>query len=140
MGLFSFFKKGKSLDELYDELCKKAYNADIKDDDISLLDEREKVFFVLYTFHLELDNGGIKQFFENSSRVYAPLISEYLEIVKATKHKRLFDEFVSSNNLDLYDSTKWVDTVIMDVYDTFDDEFYKLSELEVHLEVYIENM
>ena len=87
MGLFDFLFKESKLQKKFNYLTDKAYNETIKDDDISQLDDNEKVFFVLYIFNLEIQNGGLCQFFVNSSRAYATLISEYLEIIGALEHK-----------------------------------------------------
>ena len=80
MGLFDFFKmfKPSKIESKYNELMEKAYNALIQDDNISQLSDEEKVFYVVYYFNAEWQNGGLCQFFVNSSRVYAPIIGEYL--------------------------------------------------------------
>ena len=61
MGLFDFlFKEAEDkVQKKFNYLTEKAYNKAIKDDDISQLDDNEKVFFVLYIFNLEIQNGGL---------------------------------------------------------------------------------
>ena len=55
MGLFDFFKmfKPSKIESKYDELMDKAYNTQIHDDDISQLNDNEKVFYVVYYFNAE---------------------------------------------------------------------------------------
>ena len=45
-------------------------------DGFPLLSDPQKVFFALNYLEMEVNNGGLCQFFVNSSRVYAPLISD----------------------------------------------------------------
>ena len=117
MGLFDFLFEESKLQEKFNYLTDKAYNETIKDDDISQLDDNEKVFFVLYIFNLEIQNGGLCQFFVNSSRAYATLISQYLEIIGALEHKMLYDDFVKEN-IDL-DYDKFHQLLIIDYLNCF---------------------
>ena len=89
MGFFDFLfnDSNKSLIETkFDEIADKAYDPAKKDDDIDRLTDDEKVFFVLYLFNMEVQNGGLCQFFVNSTSIYAPLISDYLDKVGARDH------------------------------------------------------
>ena len=60
MGLFDFLFKESKLQKKFNYLTDKAYNETIKDDDISQLDDNEKVFFVIYIFNFSCFN-----FFKN---------------------------------------------------------------------------
>lgn len=147
MGLFKFLNDLflNQMERKYDYLMDKAYNPAINDDDISQLDENEKVFYVLYYFNVEWQNGGLCQFFVNSSRIYAPLISEYLEIVGALEHKKLYDNFIEKNNIDVYNLSFFIHDDISEYKDKhdaypfneFDNEFYKLDQLDDYLEAYM---
>ena len=109
------------------------------------LDENEKVFYVLYYFNAEWQNGGLCQFFVNSSRKYAPLISEYLEIVGALEHKKMYDKFIKENGIDLNDLSffeiddlsEYQNKVEAYPFDQFDDAFYDLGELDDYLETFM---
>ena len=142
MGIFDFFKNFKAPEErqtvqIYDEICDKAYNPQIKDDDLSLLTQDERIFFVVYTFNMEVLNGGLCQFFVNSSRAYAPLISEYLQAVGALSQKQLFDNFIKTNNINLNDlsafkissSEEWGEKLKLYPFDDFDDNFEELDDI-----------
>lgn len=148
MGLLDFLKKFKESDieSKYNYLMDKAYNPKIKDDDLSQLNDDEKVFYVLYYFNAELQNGGLCQFFVNSSRKYAPLISEYLEEVGAIKHKKLYDDFIKDNDININDLSFFEINDLSEYqikansypFDSFDDAFYELDELDDLLKVYME--
>ena len=147
MGLLDFLNNlfSNDMEKKYDALMDKAYNPEIKDDDISQLDENEKIFYVLYYFNAEWQNGGLCQFFVNSSKRYAPLISEYLEIVGALEHKKMYDNFIKDNNINVYDlsffthdeSTEYQDLCNAYPFDEFDDAFYDLGELDDFLEAFM---
>ena len=147
MGLFDFLFEEDKLQEKFNYLTDKAYNETIKDDDISQLDDNEKVFFVLYIFNLEIQNGGLCQFFVNSSRAYATLISQYLEIIGALEHKVLYDDFVKENNLnledlsffDMDDLSEYEEKANSYPFDSFDDAFCELTDIEELLEEFMNN-
>ena len=145
MGLFDFLFEESKLQEKFNYLTDKAYNETIKDDDISQLDDNEKVFFVLYIFNLEIQNGGLCQFFVNSSRAYATLISQYLEIIGALEHKKLYDDFVEENNInledlsffDMDDLSEYEEKANSYPFDRFDDAFCGLTDIEELLEEFM---
>ena len=147
MGLFDFFKmfKPSKIESKYDELMDKTYNTQIHDDDISQLNDNEKVFYVVYYFNAEWQNGGLCQFFVNSSRVYAPIIGKYLGIIGALEHKQMYEDFINNNNIDVYDlsffenrNISFQEKVGSYPFDKFDDAFYELPELDEYLEKYLE--
>ena len=137
------------INNLYEELLGKVYNEITFEEDLSLLDENERVFYVLYTFDLEWCNGGLCQFFSNSSGEFAPYISDYLEIVDAIEHKKLYDDFIKENKINVNDLSffkiedlnEYQDIVNAYPFEDFDDEFSDLEELADYIEkYYIEKM
>ena len=135
-----------NLQKQFDEIADKAYDPAKKDDDINRLTDDEKVFFVLYLFNMEVQNGGLCQFFVNSTSIYAPLISDYLDKVGARDHKLLFDDFVKNNKIDLNDLS-FFDFEDLSEYETkanaypfddFDDALYDLVDLEEFLQTFAE--
>lgn len=137
------------INNLYEELLGKVYNEITFEEDLSLLDENERVFYVLYTFDLEWCNGGLCQFFSNSSGEFAPYISDYLEIVGAIEHKKLYDDFIKENKINVNDLSffkiedlnEYQDIVNAYPFEDFDDEFSDLEELADYIEkYYIEKM
>lgn len=145
MGLFDFLFKRSAVEEKFDYLSDKVYSEIIKDDDLSLLNDNEKVFFVIYLYNLEIQNGGLCQFFVNSSRAYATLISEYLNAIGALDHKKLYDDFVKENNINLLDLSFFDMDDLAEYeakanaypFDSFDNTFCELTELEELLEEFM---
>ncbi len=104
-----------------------------------------RTVYVLGLFDSEIQNGGLCQFFVNSSRAVAPYVSEELKRVGAIEHLNLFEEFVKENNINLSDlesfkvfsirgfkrQTKRFD------FDSFDDKYYELPPLQDKLVAFI---
>ena len=105
----------------------------------------QRYCYALNLLELEVNNGGLCQFFVNSSRAVAPYISEYLGIIGAEDHKTLFDTFVAKNQIDLTDLSSFEIRRTRDFekqavrypFDEFDDAFYRLDTLETPLIAYI---
>ena len=115
----------------------KAYNPDLRDDDISQLNDVEKVIFIVNVFNMEVLNGGICQFFSNSSGQYAPFISECLEKIESLENKKLFDDFVKENNIDLHNLSVFKASDISDYsnrvcklynYEKFDANYVEIDD------------
>ena len=70
------------------------------DDGFAALNRTQKIIYTTYWLELEVNNGGLCQFFTNSSRVTAPFVSEALEAIGATKHKKLYDGFTAKYRID----------------------------------------
>lgn len=106
-----------------------------------------KTVYVLGLFDSEIGNGGLCQFFVNSSRIVAPYVIESLRCVGADEHLNLFEEFITTNNVDVSDlesfkvfskrgyikQTKRFD------FDSFDDKYYELPALQEKVVTYIKN-
>lgn len=110
-------------------------------DGINTLSDSQKIFYVLVCFQTEVDNGGLCQFFVNSTRALAPFISDYLDIIGADRHKTLFDEFTGKYGIDLRDlssfaaedKTEYKKQTGRCPFDEFDKAFYSLEPLYISL-------
>ncbi len=127
----------RSDEELYDDIvCFCEYG--IFDLDNPILNTEKKVVFCLENFESEVNNGGLCQFFVNSSGDCAPYISESLESIGSLNIKELFDSFVSDNGIDVNDLSSFKVSSIDEYnlqtkkydYDNFDNKFYE--DLEFH--------
>ena len=119
-------------EEFYDaieSICEDAVY-DIKEANLT---NEQKIVYSLNKFESEVNNGGLCQFFVNSSRECAPYISEALAAVGAFELKILFDNFINTNNIDVNDLSSFkissideykVQTERFD-FDSFDDKFYE---------------
>ncbi len=98
----------------------------------------KRVFYIVNYFDMEIQNGGLCQFFVNSSREVAPYILECLETIGATSYATLLSDFVTKNDISLDDLSSFI-TEDIDEYeeqterypfDDFDDAYYELYEKE----------
>jgi hypothetical protein len=67
------------------------------DDGMSVL---ERTARAVYYFDLEYQNGGLCQYFANSSRTTAPCLEEALRVVGAEMCADIYQKFLSVNNID----------------------------------------
>ena len=109
------------------------------------LSQPEKLVFAIDYYTLELDNGGLCQFFVNSSRIAAPYVSEYLGTLGATDHKALYDAFVLNNGIDLNDlssfniddASEYLRLYESYPFEEYDGAFYQLPHLNTYLVKYV---
>lgn len=114
-------------------------------DGYNSLNQFQKIYYAINYYDMEVQNGGLCQFFANSSRAVAPFISGCLETIGAFEHKKLYDDFVEQNRIDLTDLSSF-DVEDMSEYqkqterypfDVFDNAFYDLPPLEGYLLEYV---
>ena len=101
------------------------------------LTDEQKFVYSLNKFEAEVNNGGLCQFFVNSSSECAPYVSDALAIVGAIELKTLFDNFISENKIDTNDLSSFKISSIDEYeaqterfdFDSFDDKFYEDENL-----------
>ena len=101
------------------------------------LTDEQKIVYSLNKFEAEVNNGGLCQFFVNSSSKCAPYISDALAAVGAIGLKMLFDNFISENSIDVNDLSSFKISNIDEYeaqterfdFDGFDDKFYEDENL-----------
>ena len=114
------------------------------DEGVNSLNFHQKVFYSVNWLEIEVNNGGLCQFFVNSSRMVAPLVSEYMAVIGADEHKRLYDDFVQQNGIDLCelssfdvdDLEEFAEQYDRYPFDDYDDAFYEAEPLETYLTKY----
>lgn len=97
-------------------------------------------------YYDEVMNGGLCQFFANSSRVFTPILSASLEQLNAKKHKDHFDNFIEQNKIDVNDLNDFESEDVdefLNKYDTysfddFDKKFYEIDKTEKLCDLIIE--
>ena len=75
----------------------------------------------------------------------APLVSEYMGIIGAADHKKLYDDFISKygidlNNLSSFDieqAAEFEEQNQRYPFDEYDDAFYDMEPLEIYLKKFI---
>ncbi|MBQ7336664.1 MAG: DUF4375 domain-containing protein [Clostridia bacterium] len=114
-------------------------------DGLLALNEHQRVLYVAYVYEMEVNNGGLCQYFANSSRAGAPYLTDALEQLKAEKHRALFERFVSENQIDVNDLSRFAFISVRQFqkmekeysFDEFDDSFYGLEDLGEPMALYV---
>ena len=114
-------------------------------DGVSTLSHAEQVFYVTSYYETEVNNGGLCQFFVNSSRIFVPLVADCLDEISAVKHKALFVQFIQDNGIDLNDLSSFMIDSVKDYeaqtrrypFDDFDNAFFQLKPIQDLLPSYI---
>ncbi|MBQ8768135.1 MAG: DUF4375 domain-containing protein [Oscillospiraceae bacterium] len=115
-----------------------AGEAEDEDKEIEQFTGARRTVYILGLYDAEIQNGGLCQFFVNSSRAVAPYVREALQEVDAKEHLQLFEAFITSNGIDVSNlesfkvfsirgfkkQTKRYD------FDAFDDQYYELPALQ----------
>jgi len=117
------------------------------EDGINSLNDAQRVLYALNTLDMEVNNGGICQFFVNSSRAIAPMISECMETIGAAEHQKLYDDFVGKYEIDIDDLSSFDSDTAEEFceqyerypFDEYDEAFYDLEPLETFLIPYIKS-
>lgn len=108
------------------------------DENLDMLNKEKKVFYIVTSFKNEVENGGLFQFFTNSSRILAPFISKNLNIIGAENYRKLYENFIKENLIDLSDLSSFEieDEKALESqykryeYDKFDERFEQLCKKE----------
>lgn len=95
-----------------------------------------RVVYTVFWYQIEVNNGGLCQYFANHSAVTAPYLEQALYEVGAKKHLDLFHRFVTENGIDVRDLSSFKLERVEDFeeqekrypFDQFDDAFYALEE------------
>lgn len=106
-----------------------------------------RIVYILGLFDVEMQNGGLCQFFVNSSRAVAPYVSESLKCVGADEHMNLFQEFITTNHIDVsnlesfkvFSKRGYIKQTKRFDFDSFDDKYYELPPLQEKVVAYIKN-
>ena len=86
--------------------------------------------YTLYLFDLEVQNGGLNQFFQNSSGEFAPFIPSALLSVEADEYEALLAHFLDETDLDLENLEDCDNEKYNAAYVEFDDRYYALYETQ----------
>ncbi len=86
-------------EELYDAAIFRAAEAVKQETESS----EQDLFKILSTFDMEIQCGGLCQFFVNYNYICASSLGEYFSLLGLEEHRALFDRFVEANHIDLSD-------------------------------------
>lgn len=104
-----------------------------------------KVLYILTRYEEEVQNGGLCQFFVNSSGSVAPYVADALKTIGAKEHAALYESFITKNHIDVsqLDSFKvrthrgYIKQTKRYDYDAFDDAFYEMPSIQEFLIPYV---
>ena len=105
----------------------------------------QRTVYILSIYDMEIQNGGLCQFFVNSSRLLAPHVETSLETVGAEDHRQLFAAFVADNRLDLQNLDSFEITDVEEYaaqterydFDAFDAAYCNQTPLQEYIVTYI---
>ena len=112
---------------------------------LSKISPERRTVFILSIFDMEIQNGGLCQFFVNSSRLLAPHVDQCLMTVNAEEQRKLFSSFVTTNNIDLNnlesfeieDVTEFATQTERYDFESFDNAYIELTPIQDYLISYI---
>lgn len=86
----------------------------------------EIVVYTLYLFDQEVQNGGLNQFFCNSSSEMAPFVPSSLLNVEADEYEALLAHFLDETAMELDSLDDADDEKYAEAYGEFDDAYYAM--------------
>ncbi|MBQ3182902.1 MAG: DUF4375 domain-containing protein [Clostridia bacterium] len=112
---------------------------------LSQISDVQRTVYILNMFDMEIQNGGLCQFFVNSSRELAPYVDECLKTVGAEDQRVLFSEFAKVNQIDLNNLESFEISNVLEFqaqtqrydFDSFDRAYMKLTPLKDYIVSYI---
>ncbi len=124
-----------------------AESAEDEDRELEQFAGARRTVYILNTFDSEIQNGGLCQFFVNSSRLVAPYVSESLKKINADEHLRLFEDFVTANGIDVSNLESFKTNSVREYkkqtkrfdFESFDDKYYELPALQDKIVEFIKN-
>lgn len=101
-------------------------------------DGAKRVFYVISQYDEEVNNGGLCQYFVNSSRLAAPYLLKSLNELGVSEHAKLLSDFLTTNNIDVNDLSSFIIKDLSEFqeqnkkypFDNFDETFYELYKKE----------
>lgn len=125
-----------------------AESAEDEDEELEQFFGARRTVYILSMFDMEIQNGGLCQFFVNSTSSVAPYVCDALSAVGAHEHRELFENFVTKNNIDVsnlesFKKGKGVRAYIKQTkrfdFNAFDDKYSELPVLQDKIVAYIKD-
>lgn len=113
-------------------------------DGFASLSHEEQVFYAVWEYHAEIENGGLCQYLYNTHGAYVTQICGYLSEVGANEHRETFEQFLTDNNVDAEELMQICRDPNMTYeglyqrfsYDAVDDKFMFMRSIDWYLERY----
>ena len=122
-----------------------AESAEEEEQELEQFSGARRTVYILGLYDMELQNGGLCQFFVNSSKAVAPYVEEALDAVGAAEHHALLKNFIGANQIDLSDLRVFRASGVRKYrklekkydFDAFDEQYYELPPLQKKVVAYI---
>ena len=99
----------------------------------ALLPTWEQSLFIVLIMDMEIQNGGLAQFFWNNGSVYASLVPDALEEIGLEDVKKLYEDFIQDNGITMeeIDALRETDPTMTEIYTRhpFDEFDYRYMEI-----------
>ena len=99
----------------------------------ALLPTWEQSLFIVLIMDMEIQNGGLAQFFWNNGSVYASLVPDALEEIGLEDVKKLYEDFIRDNGITMeeIDALRETDPTMTEIYTRhpFDEFDYRYMEI-----------
>ncbi len=93
----------------------------------------ERSLYIVLILDMEIQNGGLAQFFWNNGSVYASLVPDALEEIGLEDIKKLYEDFIRDNGITMeeIDALRETDPTMTEIYDRhpFDDFDYEYMRI-----------
>lgn len=105
----------------------------------------EMVFYVVDTLDMEVNNGGLCQFFVNFGPPLATAVSQCLSIIGAEEHRAIYEKFLSEHEIDvtdlscfeIQDVSNYIQCAEKYPFEEFDDVYFTLPPVQECLIPYV---
>ena len=102
------------------------------------MNENARIVYTAQRFEIEVNNGGIQQYFENNSGKTAPFLSTALNVLHAEQYLKLWKVFLEQTGMDSVTLSNIasgkaqdrLDAMSEEVLEEFDESFNKLESEE----------
>jgi len=129
----------KLLQLVFDNLCEHLKDNQADEYDAVLkFDKPQQAIYIIWCFEAQVNNGGFNQFYFNSSKVFAHLTPDALQLVGAHQFAKLAEKANEIYLINRDEIEKFNDGTIEsfsksyedELFDDCDDEFFKLYQTE----------
>lgn len=132
-------------EETYLETVDMVYSYPNEKIGLTNLTPERRIFYIASLYDMEIQNGGLCQFFVNHSDSVAPYVEEALSAIGAESHRQHFADFIADNKIDIHnlnsfrigDISEYTALTKRYDFDTFDNQYYNMTPLCEYMAKYI---
>ncbi len=125
--------------DFYEEIYERVLAKEERD-----MNNAERLFYLVSLFDMEIQNGGLCQYFANTEPEQIQQLCHALNSLGAVDHKALFESFITDNHIDLRNLKEfhvkshrgYLKLLKKYPFDAFDDAYMELEPLQDILTTY----